>query len=69
MSKAEELLQDLRGLVSKIDGMADEIMHLANEIEDENQQTINYLNYSELIDMGEIVQETVTNLQEAQGWI
>lgn len=69
MSKAEELLQVLRGLVSKIDGMADEIMYLTNEIDNEDASIIDYQNYSELIEMGESVQETVTNLQEAQGWI
>lgn len=69
MNKAEELLQELRGLVNKIDEIADEIIYLTEEIEDEDQQKIDYLNYSELIEMGENVQEVVTNLQEAQGWI
>ena len=69
MSKAKELLQELRELVNKIDGIADEIIYITEEIEEEDHQAINHLNYSELIEMGETVQETVTNLQEAQGWI
>ena len=69
MNNAKELLQQLREIVSKIDGIADEIMYLTNEIDNEDASIIDYLNYSELIEMGETVQETVTNLQEAQGWI
>ena len=69
MSNAKELLQELRELVNKIDGIADEIIYITEEIEEEDHLAINHLNYSELIEMGETVQETVTNLQEAQGWI
>ena len=69
MSNAKELLQELREIVSKIDGMAEEIMYLTNEIDNEDASIIDYQNYSELIEMGESVQETVTNFQEAQNWI
>lgn len=64
MANAKELMEELRTILSKIDGMADEVIELANEIDE-----IDYQNYSELIDMGEQIQETVTNFQEAQGWI
>ncbi len=69
MSEAEELLQELRKAVNKIDELAYEVNELTYEIEGKDSDLIDLSDVRSLMDMADNVNEVVTDFQESQGWI